>query len=520
MKSKGNNHFTSFTPNLSPLKANNTKARTTKNLLSQKTHVANAHNNVSLNANGGNNNTNTNNHHHQVKARNKISINNINVNAKHFNVNASGFDFAVFTNSKIKHTPTSKDVASVSNTNTSAHTHSHMHTTNGSTSNSLTKKIISNLRNQFNEITKHKCTSVSTSVNIQSTANSNYHTPNAFVGNNAQPHANIHCKGSNTNTNTNTCNHTQQDSSHLHLTTQHSSTNSKSKNKQRNVQHQSKVKSDNMSYTSNIKLKAQKDRKGYTCINSRNNSKCKDNVNYYETEHLTLESLNLEDMKKQYMVTDLAQERITHTVDPVKPRYDRHNLLHVIDVLKNIILVQQRSYHETIAKYKKQCEHVHRQLQNKVDFLLQENNALKRYVLNIFACVSVYEDTMQSEDNKRNQLLSKMLIENVYLRQMNQYVGDRKEQFEYNRCSNGKPISLTGSFGVREGHLNVHQKHKKATTDNLNLTYIHVDNASKGNQEWAYKDKYSQVLVHRRYGAARPYAERNRVSNRLEFYLR
>ena len=475
MKSKVNNHIMSFTPNLSPLKANNTKARTTKNLLSQKTRIVNVHNNVSSS------NTRANNQQHQVNARNKISINNINVNTKHFNVNANGFDFAVFTNSKLKHTSTSKDVGNVSNT--------HTHNTNASTSNSLTKKIITNLRNQFNEITKHKCTSVSTSVNIQSTMNSNYNTPNAYVVNNTlqQQHINKHNK-TNNNIINNVCNSTQQNGVYLHLTTQHSTKNSKSKSKKkqhRNIQHQSKVKRDNMSYTSNLKIKSQNDKKGYTCINSRNNSKCKDNVNYYETEHLTLESLNLEDMKRQYIVTDLAQERLTHTITPTKPTSNDNNYLsHVIEVLKNIILIQQRSYNEMITKYKRQCEHVHKQLQSKVDFLLKENNALKRYVMNIFACVSVYEDTMQSEDNKRNQLLSKMLIENIYLRQMNQYVGN----VGYSCNNTYECVKRCAPMCTSESYL--HHKHKKELIDNLNLTYIHVDN-----KECGYKDKYSQVLV-------------------------
>ena len=172
-----------------------------------------------------------------------------------------------------------------------------------------------------------------------------------------------------------------------------------------NIQHKTNnVKSDNRSYTSNtttnnnnnIKLKSQHPKKeAYTCINSRNNSKCKDTTNnYYETEHLTLESLNLEDMKRQYIVTDLAQERLTHTITPSKPPSHTNNnnsnyLSHVIEVLKNIILIQQRSYNEMITKYKQQYEHVLKQLQHKVDFLLKENNALKRYIMNIFACVAV-----------------------------------------------------------------------------------------------------------------------------------
>jgi hypothetical protein len=435
MKSKVNNynhqqHVTAFTPNLSPLKVNNIKARTTKNLLIQRMKVVN----------GGNCSRNSNIQQQQGNTRNKISINNINVNTKHFNVNANAFDFAVFAQSKLKHTATSKDVCDVSNT----HIHNVNTNANASTSNSLTKKIISNLRNQFNEITKHKCTSVSTSVNMQSPMNTNYNTPNAnaYIVNNTQQqqtHINKHNKP-NINNNNNNNNYTQQqDSMYLHLTTQHSTNNSKSKSKNKhqhrnNIQHKTNnVKSDNTSYTSNtntntntntnnIKLKSQHTKKeAYTCINSRNNSKYKDTTNnYYETEHLTLESLNFEDMKRQYIVTDLAQERLTHTITPSKPPSHTNNnnsnyLSHVIEVLKNIILIQQRSYNEMITKYKQQHEHVLKQLQHKVDFLLKENNALKRYIMNIFACVAVYEDTTQSEDNKRNQLLSKMLIENVYI---------------------------------------------------------------------------------------------------------
>lgn len=511
MKSKVNNynhqqHVTAFTPNLSPLKVNNIKARTTKNLLIQRMKVVN----------GGNCSRNNNTQQQQGNTRNKISINNINVNTKHFNVNANAFDFAVFAQAKLKHTATSKDVCDVSNT----HIHNVNANANASTSNSLTKKIISNLRNQFNEITKHKCTSVSTSVNMQSPMNTNYNTPNAnaYIVNNTQQqqqqtHINKHNKP---NINNNNNNYTQQqDSMYLHLTTQHSTNNSKSKSKNKhqhhqhrnNIQHKTNnVKSDNTSYTSNtntntntnnIKLKSQHTKKeAYTCINSRNNSKYKDTTNnYYETEHLTLESLNFEDMKRQYIVTDLAQERLTHTITPSKPPSHTNNnnnsnyLSHVIEVLKNIILIQQRSYNEMITKYKQQHEHVLKQLQHKVDFLLKENNALKRYIMNIFACVAVYEDTTQSEDNKRNQLLSKMLIENVYLRQMNQFVGGK-----WNSSGSGSDVRKQKvMMGVRDSCLYKKGHHG---CDNLNLTYIHVDgdNEGKGNKEWNGKDKYSQVL--------------------------
>ena len=509
MKNKVNHqqHVTAFTPNLSPLKVNNIKARTTKNLLIQKMKVVS----------GGGCSGNSNTQQQQGNERNKISINNINVNTKHFNVNANAFDFAVFAQAKLKHTATSKDVCDVSNT--------HIHNVNAgvnananvSTSNSLTKKIISNLRNQFNEITKHKCTSVSTSVNMQSPMNSNYNTPNAnaYIVNNTQhqhqqqQQQQTHINNKHNKLNNNNYGTQQQDSMYLHLTTQHSTNNSKSKSKNkhhhhhhqhqhRNIKHKTNnVKSDNMSYTNNpnnnnnIKLKSQHIKKEtYTCINSRNNSKCKDTTNnYYEIEHLTLESLNLDDMKRQYIVTDLAQERLTYTITPSKPASHTNNnnkyLSHVIEVLKNIILIQQRSYNEMITKYKQQCEHVFKQLQHKVDFLLNENNALKRYIMNIFACVAVYEDTMQSEDNKRNQLLSKMLIENVYLRQMNQFVGGKWS----NSGGGSDGIKQRTMMGVRDSCLYKKGNHG---SDNLNLTYIHVD--GDNNKEWRGKDKYSQVL--------------------------
>ena len=397
----------------------------------------------------------------QSNPKNKIAINNFNVNTNNFNVNTNNLlDLSFINNPKLKGNIISKEIQDDINK-------------------TVTQEIISDLRTQFNEITKSKNNNIINCLNFN---NSSVNTNSSTVTTNTSGSFNNKSKNKKI----------KQGSQNKKKKFYNINFNNKTPPPERN----------NSQITTQYK---QQYKYNYTCINSRNHSNEKDkqdiDINYtsnnkvkkkyFETEHLSVDSLSMEDMNKQSIPIGTIgiknKECECNKEEINKYKNDIKSLVQLVEFLKNVITVYRELYIKSITNYKLKYEKENKTLKDKVDFLLKNNNELKHSILKIFTCVSLYENKIQNEKNKTNQILSKMLIENIFLRQVcqntdliqpapiiNNNVNNNNDNSDNNQIKKKLP-HITGSFTTSEHFLK--QKQQQEIIDKLNLTYIHFDSS-------------------------------------------
>ena len=277
-------------------------------------------------------------------SKGKISINNINVNAKNLNLNTNNLNLSLL--KKI-------------NANSPKHTHQN-----------FTKKIITNLRSQFNEITHNASYFKNEKINDNTMKNSNINTNLSF-----------------------------------------NFVKSKSKGK---------------------------DIKAHTNLNSnekRKNNFLHTDCDFYETEGVSLESLDLEDNQQQLILKEhfkKAKKNYKTKYKDLKEKYERElsekkvlntnitNLKKTIYILKNVISIQKEKVDafatKIVTQKQKEINDIKHSYEDKLQYLLDENNKLKKLFIDAKFAINVSDIKQTTINNKLSSTLSQLITENKYLR--------------------------------------------------------------------------------------------------------
>lgn len=274
-------------------------------------------------------------------SKSKISINNINVNAKNLNLNANTLNLSML--KKISHSPKNNFPK-------------------------FSKKIISNLRNQFNEITHNNAKNEKNYANDFSF--------NLFYGNKKEIKAR-------TNLNSN-----------------------------------------------------EKRKKNKSIPFKFLHTDCDED--FYETDRVSLESLDLEDNQQQILLKEHYSKKkdknYQEKYKELKKQYNKElsenkrimgdnlNLKKTVHIFKNIIQIQKEKVDECINKImiqkNREIEELKNKYENKVNALISENSKLKKLFIEANYYLNLSESQRSKSINRIISNLSQLLTENSYLRKI------------------------------------------------------------------------------------------------------
>lgn len=159
---------------------------------------------------------------------------------------------------------------------------------------------------------------------------------------------------------------------------------------------------------------------------------------FYETDRVSLESLNLEDNQQQILLKEHYSKKkdknYPEKYKELKKQYNKElsenkrimgdnlNLKKIVNIFKNIIQIQKEKVDEFINKIitqkNKEIEELKNKYENKVNALIYENSKLKKLFLETNYYLNLSEIQKSKSINKIISNFSQLLTENSYLRKL------------------------------------------------------------------------------------------------------